>query len=236
MHISSVIVLARTSSAPRKMPGKPSELFTWLGKSRAAGGDDAAPASLASHGQISGTGLAQAKTIASWAIALTHSGLIVPGPACRARCTHRRPPAPRRCRPCGRSAFVIWQSRHLSTYSALAHLDVRAVPCAGCPCCRPCGTSAGSTPEEKIRRVMATLAAPEPMKTISTSSIGLPTIFSALSRPASVTEAVPCWSSCHIGISAFSRRVSRMRKHLGCEMSSRLTPPKAGWSSSLRSR
>jgi len=28
MHISSVIVLARTSSAPRKMPGKPSELFT----------------------------------------------------------------------------------------------------------------------------------------------------------------------------------------------------------------
>jgi len=29
--ISSLMALARTSSAPRKMPGKPRTLFTWLG-------------------------------------------------------------------------------------------------------------------------------------------------------------------------------------------------------------
>src|SRR4030042_1949968 len=51
MHISSVIVLARTSRAPRKMPGKPSELLTWLGKSERPGATILAPASLASQGQ-----------------------------------------------------------------------------------------------------------------------------------------------------------------------------------------
>ena len=71
MHISSVIVLARTSSVPRKMPGKPTELLTWLGKSLRPVADDGAPASLASHGQISGIGLAQTKTIASCAIPLS---------------------------------------------------------------------------------------------------------------------------------------------------------------------
>ena len=63
MHISSVIVLARTSRVPRKMPGKPSELLTWLGKSERPVATTAAPASLASQGQISGIGLAQTKTI-----------------------------------------------------------------------------------------------------------------------------------------------------------------------------
>jgi len=31
--ISSLMVVARTSSAPRKMKGNPSTLFTWLGQS-----------------------------------------------------------------------------------------------------------------------------------------------------------------------------------------------------------
>ncbi len=60
--------------------------------------------------------------------------------------------------------------------------------------------------------------APLPMKAMLTSSIFLPTTFRALISAARVTVAVPCWSSCQTGISAFSRSVSRMRKHLGCEM------------------
>jgi len=52
--------------------------------------------------------------------------------------------------------------------------------------------------------------APAPMKVILTSPIFLPTTLSALISPASVTHAVPCWSSCHTGISHSARRVSRM--------------------------
>ncbi len=56
------------------------ELFTWLGKSDRPVATTLAPASFASHGQISGIGLAQAKTIASLAMPFTHSGRITPGP------------------------------------------------------------------------------------------------------------------------------------------------------------
>src|SRR3989441_471506 len=59
MHISSVIVRARTSSVPRKIPGKPRLLLTWFGKSDRPVAITRAPASAASHGQISGTGLDQ---------------------------------------------------------------------------------------------------------------------------------------------------------------------------------
>src|SRR5208337_1831024 len=80
MHISSVMILARTSSAPRKIPGKPSELLTWLGKSDLPVATTRAPASFASQGQISGIGLAHAKIMESSAIDATHSFLIVSGP------------------------------------------------------------------------------------------------------------------------------------------------------------
>ena len=75
---------------------------------------------------------------------------------------------------------------------------------------------------------MATLAAPQPMKAIFTSAMSRPTTLRALMRPARVTQAVPCWSSCQMGISHSSRSVSRMRKHLGWAMSSRFTPPRPG--------
>src|SRR3989442_666158 len=55
MHISSVIVRARTSSVPRKIPGNPSELLTWFGKSERPVAMTRAPASAASHGHISRT-------------------------------------------------------------------------------------------------------------------------------------------------------------------------------------
>src|SRR5512142_97041 len=80
MHISSVMVVALTSSVPRKMAGKPMELLTWLGKSDRPVATTFIPASLASQGQISGIGLAQKKPMAFLFIFFSHSGLIVSGP------------------------------------------------------------------------------------------------------------------------------------------------------------
>ena len=51
------------------------------------------------------------------------------------------------------------------------------------------------TPEASIILVTATPAAPSPSISTRSSSIGLPTIFSALNSAAMVTIAVPCWSS-----------------------------------------
>src|SRR3989304_451962 len=48
-HISSVMVCARTSRVPRKIPGKPRELLTWLGKSERPVATILAPASFASQ-------------------------------------------------------------------------------------------------------------------------------------------------------------------------------------------
>ncbi len=80
MHISSVMVFARTSSAPLKMAGNTRLLFTWLGKSLLPVAMTFTPASFASQGHISGTGLAQANSMGSSAINLMSSGLMVPGP------------------------------------------------------------------------------------------------------------------------------------------------------------
>src|SRR3972149_10430774 len=80
MHISSVIVRARTSRAPRKIPGKPSELLTWFGRTERPVATTRAPASFASQGHTSGIGLGHAKIIESFAIVDTHSFLIVSGP------------------------------------------------------------------------------------------------------------------------------------------------------------
>src|ERR1051326_9441978 len=69
IFIASLIAVARTSSAPRKMKGKPSTLLTWLGKSeRPVAMIASGRASIASGGQISGSGLAMAKMIGSFAI------------------------------------------------------------------------------------------------------------------------------------------------------------------------
>ena len=88
-----------------------------VGEVRPAGGDDARAAAVASHGQISGTGLAQAKTMASSAMALIHSDK-----GARARLAQRNHRIRRRrasaILPLRPSALVIWHSRHLSTYSA----------------------------------------------------------------------------------------------------------------------
>ena len=75
---------------------------------------------------------------------------------------------------------------------------------------------------------MARDAAPAPTMVTLASWKLLPTSFMALMAPATSTVAVPCWSSCHTGILQSALSSSRMSKHLGLEMSSRLIPPKEG--------
>ncbi len=114
--MSSEIVRARTSKAPRKIPGNTNELFTWLAKSLRPVATMRAPASLASQGQISGTGLAQANTMASLAMPAIHSGLMMP-PAEKAAQTS----APRSASwipPVSPSGFVCRQTAHCSQYSS----------------------------------------------------------------------------------------------------------------------
>jgi hypothetical protein len=74
--ISSLIVVARTSSAPRKMNGKPRTLFTWFGKSERPVATIASGRAFtaASYG-ISGSGFASAKIIGSGAIDFSISGV-----------------------------------------------------------------------------------------------------------------------------------------------------------------
>src|SRR5438093_212452 len=118
MHISSVMVFARTSNVPRKMPGNPSELFTWLGKSDRPVAMIRAPASFASQGQISGTGFAITKRIASSAIEWTHSFWITPGPGLEAAITTSEPFIASGIPPSRSPEFVIWASSHFSRNSS----------------------------------------------------------------------------------------------------------------------
>ncbi len=225
MAISSVMVRARTSSTPRKMPGKPSELFTWFGKSLRPVATTRTPAFVASHGQISGIGLAQAKRIASWFIALSHSARIVSGPG-RERAIHTSvPTSDSAIPPCRPSPLVV---RANSARGSSGAKPVRSR--VRMPFVSTIITRSGSAPAANSRRRIATLAAPAPIIESVILSNDLPTTFRAFTSPANVTEAVPCWSSCHTGISISARSVSRMRKHLGLAMSSRLIPPKEGWS------
>ena len=86
----------------------------------------------------------------------------------------------------------------------------------------------GLNPVASSSLAMAIEAAPAPMTAIWASSSFFPTSFMALIAPATSTVAVPCWSSCQTGILQSLLSSSRMSKHLGLEMSSRLIPPKDG--------
>ena len=78
--ISSLISRARTSSTPRKRPGKQSTLLIWFGKSVRPVAMTAT-CGAASSGRISGSGLAIAKTMGSRFIFLMSSTVIMFGPA-----------------------------------------------------------------------------------------------------------------------------------------------------------
>ena len=76
--------------------------------------------------------------------------------------------------------------------------------------------------------VTATPDAPAPATTARSSASSLPATRAALRNAASVTMAVPCWSSWKTGMSSRSRSRSSISKQRGAEMSSRLMPPKLG--------
>ena len=84
-----------------------------------------------------------------------------------------------------------------------------------------------STPTHSRSFATAMPAAPAPESTIFMLSSGLPATFDALISAASMTIAVPCWSSWNTGIPISCSR-SSISKHLGAEISSRFMPPNAG--------
>ena len=83
-------------------------------------------------------------------------------------------------------------------------------------------------PSSIMSLAVAMALAPAPVKTIFTSLSFLLTTLSALRSAASVTTAVPCWSSWKTGMSRSRCRRSSISKQRGAEMSSRLMPPKMG--------
>jgi hypothetical protein len=79
IFIASLICVAPTSSAPRKMKGKHRTLLTWFGKSeRPVAMTASGRTCLARSGRISGSGLASARINGCFAIRLTISGLSTP--------------------------------------------------------------------------------------------------------------------------------------------------------------
>ena len=71
-------------------------------------------------------------------------------------------------------------------------------------------------------------AAPAPLTTIFISLKFFPAISNAFKRAALEIIAVPCWSSCIIGISRASFNLSSISNASGAFISSKLIPPKVG--------
>ena len=84
------------------------------------------------------------------------------------------------------------------------------------------------TPRSKSSLLMEYPAAPAPDTRTLISSTFFPTIFKAFISAATVTMAVPCWSSWNTGMSSISLSLFSIYTHLGDDMSSRLIPPKPG--------
>src|SRR5574344_1205914 len=224
MHISSVMVFALTSSTPRKMAGNPMELLTWLGKSDLPVANTLHPCSLASQGQISGMGLAVAKMTGSSAMRSTYSGGMVPGPGLDAAMTMSAPSNASFIPPVFPAPLVFSQISHFCLNpAATSSLDWFRIPLES-----HMHMFLGLNPVASRSLAMAMDAAPAPMTVMCASSSFFPTSFIALMAPATSTVAVPCWSSCQTGILQSLLSSSRMSKHLGLEMSSRLIPPNEG--------
>ena len=76
--------------------------------------------------------------------------------------------------------------------------------------------------------VTATPEAPAPATTARSWPSSFPATRAALRSAASVTIAVPCWSSWKTGMSSSCLSRPSISKQRGAEMSSRLMPPKLG--------
>jgi len=221
------MVFAFTSKTPLKIPGKPRELFIWFSKSERPVATILAPASFASHGHISGIGFAHANTMESVAILVIHSFLITPGPDLDAAMQMSAFFNASSVLPVLPSAFVFRQKSHfhgLSCFSASTSFLLEwRIPLLSTIMMFP-----GLTPALMRTMAVRVFADPTPIMVIFAWFIFLPTILSAFIIPASITVAVPCWSSCQTGMFSFFLVSSSMWKHLGLLMSSRFIPPNVG--------
>ena len=100
-------------------------------------------------------------------------------------------------------------------------LLVETMPCES-------ATEISPMPASSNILVTATPAAPAPDTTTRRSATVRPVTLAAFSKAAKTTIAVPCWSSWKTGISSSCCKRCSISKHLGAEISSRLTPPYAG--------
>ena len=212
--ISSVIRLARASSAPRNRPGKASTLLIWLGWSLRPVPTMRAPAARASSGSISGTGLAMGKTTAPSAMEDTISLVTMCGALTPIRTS--APFIASASVPAIPSGLV---RRAMSAWASFIGRPSRRMPARSTilRCLRP----------RLIRCFpMAMPAEPAPLITARTSPMSLPTTFRAFISAAATTMAVPCWSSWNTGMSHRSWSFRSISKQRGAAMSSKLMPPK----------
>ncbi len=183
-----------------------------------------APPSSASQGHISGIGLAVANTMASSAIPETHSFLMTPGPGREAATRMSAPFMASSIPPTTPAALEFSHMNHFSAWWPL----MSSLPAWSVPLESTMTMFLMLNPAATMTREMAMFAAPAPTMATLDSESFFPTTLWALMAPAVTMVAVPCWSSCHTGMSISALRRSRISKHLGLEMSSRLIPPKEG--------
>ncbi len=170
----------------------------------------------ATSGWISGFGLAIAKTNAPGAIFATASSGTVP------------PLTPMKTSaPSSAWAREPWRPALLVKPATSRFTSVRSVRSAETT---PLRSQTATSPMPASVRIlaMATPAAPAPEMTARSSPTVRPASRAALRRAASVTTAVPCWSSWKTGTSSRSWSLRSISKQRGAEMSSRFTPPKDG--------
>src|SRR5438876_8068697 len=209
MHISSVMVRARTSRVPRKILGRPRLLFTWFGKSDRPVAMTRAPASAASQGQISGTGFAITKRMASSAMEATQSFWITPGPGFEAAMVTSASRIASATPPSRSSPFVLSASSHFSAYS-FAATSISSRWRQTIPFESTRMRCSGFAPAEIRSFAVRMFDATAPTSVMAPSGILLPPTLSALMRPATLIVAVPCWSSCHTAILHSFRSRCRM--------------------------
>ena len=199
----SVIAVACTSKAPRKMPGNASTLLIWLGKSERPVATTRA-CRCATSGCTSGFGLARPKMIASGG----HPGDVLLGHGAA-----------------GDADVDVGAVQHVGERAGAAEvvggvagerpLDRRQVAALGVEHALAVGDR--EVPDPASSRILATAtpAAPAPEMTTRVDSGSRPVSRSALVSAASATTAVPCWSSWKTGMSSISLSRSSISKQRG---------------------
>ena len=166
-------------------------MLIWLSKSHLPVATIAAPASLASQGQISGNGFAQQNTIGFEAMLLTCSLVTVPGFGVDIAIRTSAPSTASLNPPTFPSAFPRTANSHFCGY---LFFKIFRSSLFGCkmPLLSTMITFDILAPAVTINLAIAIFAAPAPRNVILTSLILFPTIFNALISPAKVIAAVPC--------------------------------------------